>query len=139
YHWSNTDNRIKHFLFTLPIDQRSNRHIFIFYFSPDLLTLPGLNLHLPRFMSQLLFGFAQRFVMYPLLSQDVSVLGHSQNGREKNRKRTAPEITRSTDAYEEVKIRKGVEYLIRRPGVDPKAKNAARPVSPSIAIESRGS
>ena len=36
YHWSNTQDRIKHFLFTLPVDESHNRHIFIFYLRPGI-------------------------------------------------------------------------------------------------------
>ena len=34
YQWSNTDDRIKHWCFVLPIDERTTRVFFLFYFEP---------------------------------------------------------------------------------------------------------
>ena len=41
YQWSNTDDHIKHWCFTLPIDETTSRAIFLFYFAHDLIKLPG--------------------------------------------------------------------------------------------------
>ena len=50
YHWSNTDGRIKHFLFTLPQNDNHNRHMFIFYVRPDTIRLPLLGSSLPHWL-----------------------------------------------------------------------------------------
>jgi hypothetical protein len=34
FQWSNTDNRIKHHCFVLPIDRKTSRCFFLFYYDP---------------------------------------------------------------------------------------------------------
>ena len=111
YHWSNTDGRIKHFLFTLPVSDDSNRHIFIFYLSPDIVQLPGVNLTLPLGLSRFALKMAHRFILKPLLGQDVWVLGHEQEAWEKFWDRPAPEINPVVNAFQALTIRKWREYL----------------------------
>lgn len=111
YHWSNTQGRIKHFLFTLPLDDRSNRHIFIFYLRPDMVRLPFTRLSLPRALSQLALDVAQRFIMVPLLGQDVWVFKHEQEAWEKYWDRPAPELNPVVNAFQSLTIRKWEAHL----------------------------
>ena len=48
YQWSDTDGKIKHWLFVLPIDERTTRAFFVFYFHPDTLKVPLLPITLPK-------------------------------------------------------------------------------------------
>lgn len=122
YHWSNTDNRIKHFLFTLPVDKDRNRHIFIFYFSPDLLSVPGLGVRVPRFVSQRVFNLSQRLIMKPLLGQDVWVLGHEQAAWERFWQEPAPELNPVVKAFQDLTIKKWSEHLEQQALVRPLKK-----------------
>jgi nitrite reductase/ring-hydroxylating ferredoxin subunit len=118
YHWSNTDGRIKHFLFTLPIDENKNRHIFIFYVRRDTIKLPLLGPRLPHwFVSKMMK--AQRYMtLQPLLGQDVWVIGHEQDGWERHWDRPSPELSPVVKAFQDLTIRKWDEYLAsRRPSV----------------------
>ncbi len=114
YHWSNTDDRIKHFLFTLPQDDSHNRHIFIFYVRPDIIRLPFLGAKLPyRLVSAMMK--AQRYMtLQPLLGQDVWVLRHEQEGWEHHWDRPAPELSPVVRAFQDLTIRKWEEYLANR-------------------------
>lgn len=111
YHWSNTDDRIKHFLFTLPVDRTHNRHIFIFYLRPDAIRLPLLGPRLPRWLSHQMMQFARVSSLYPLLSQDVWVLKHEQEGWEKFWDRPTPELSPVVRQFQDLTIRKWEAFL----------------------------
>lgn len=114
YHWSNTENRIKHFLFTLPKDERSNRHIFIFYVSPSIVRVPGLGLRMPRTWVSKAMQLTQRITLEPLLGQDVWVLAHEQTGWERHWDKPGPEVSPVVNAFQDLTIRKWEEHLARR-------------------------
>jgi len=116
YHWSNTDGRIKHFLFTLPIDRTHNRHIFIFYLRPDAIRLPLLGPRLPHWLSHQMMQFARVSTLYPLLSQDVWVIKHEQDGWERHWDRPAPELSPVVKQFQDLTIRKWEEFLASRSG-----------------------
>lgn len=114
YHWSNTDGRIKHFLFTLPIDRTHNRHIFIFYLHPNAIRLPLLGPRLPRWLSHRMMQFTRVTTLYPLLSQDVWVIKHEQDGWERHWDRPAPELSPVVKQFQDLTIRKWDEFLASR-------------------------
>jgi phenylpropionate dioxygenase-like ring-hydroxylating dioxygenase large terminal subunit len=110
YHWSNTEGRIKHFLFTLPTSRTTNRHIFIFYVHPKTIKIPGLG-SLPHFVADKLMK-AQRYItLQPLLGQDVWVIEHEQDGWERHWDRPAPELSPVVKEFQDLTIRKWEEYL----------------------------
>lgn len=111
YHWSNTDDRIKHFLFTLPIDRTHNRHIFIFYLRPDAVRLPLLGPRVPRFIAHQMMQFTRLTTLYPLLSQDVWVIKREQEGWERHWDRPSPEFSPVVRLFQDLTIRKWEEHL----------------------------
>jgi hypothetical protein len=119
YHWSNTEGRIKHFLFTLPIDRANNRHIFIFYVHPRTLKLPLIGPRLPRWLSHKLMTMSRFVTLQPLLGQDVWVIDHEQNAWERHWDRPAPELSPVVREFQNLTIRKWQEYLdSQRPPTD---------------------
>lgn len=113
YHWSSTDGRIKHFLFTLPMNRRENRHIFIFYVSPEAIKLPLIGPRIPNWLMHRMMK-AQRWVtLQPLLGQDVWVIKREQEGWEKHWHRPAPELSPVVNAFQDLTIRKWEEFLAR--------------------------
>lgn len=112
YHWSNTQDRIKHFLFTLPMGEDENRHIFIFYLRPGAIRLPGLG-PVPRRLAHLMMKMTRYTTLQPLLSQDVWVIGHEQEGWQRHWDRPAPELSPVVKAFQDLTIRKWSEYLER--------------------------
>jgi phenylpropionate dioxygenase-like ring-hydroxylating dioxygenase large terminal subunit len=116
YHWSNTDGRIKHFLFTLPQDDGNNRHIFIFYVRPDTIKLPLLGPRLPHWLVSKMMAAQRWITLQPLLGQDVWVIKHEQDGWEKFWDKPAPEVSPVVKAFQDLTIRKWQEYLATRKG-----------------------
>jgi hypothetical protein len=117
YHWSNTDGRIKHFLFTLPNDRTHNRHFFIFYVSPDVVKLPLLNARLPRRLVHWMMQMNRHTTLVPLLGQDVWVIAHEQDGWERHWDRPAPELSPVVKAFQDLTIRKWADYLQSQPSM----------------------
>jgi hypothetical protein len=114
YHWSNTDGRIKHFLFTLPLDKANNRHIFIFYLHPKAIRLPLVGPRLPRWLMQRMMWMTKYTTLQPLLGQDVWVIDHEQNAWERHWDRPAPELSPVVKKFQDLTIRKWQEYLDSR-------------------------
>lgn len=131
YHWSNTEGKIKHFLFTLPIDRTHNRHIFIFYFRQDTIRLPLLGPRLPRFVVQWMLNASHATTIAPLLGQDVWVIKREQDGWERHWDRPSPELSPVVGAFQDLTIRKWEEHLARA-----QAKSRGRlPVASTWAAE----
>jgi nitrite reductase/ring-hydroxylating ferredoxin subunit len=111
YHWSNTGDLIKHMLFPLPIDEEHNRHIFVFYFSPEMFKLPGLGLRLPRRLTQPVMSLAGRLIMTPLLSQDVWAIDLEQQGWNAHWDKPVAELSPVVRAFQELTVRRWERYL----------------------------
>jgi hypothetical protein len=125
YHWSNTDGRIKHFLITLPMDESSNRHFFIFYLRPGSVKLPGLG-RVPRWIADKMMKATRYTTLQPLLGQDVWVIRREQDGWNRHWDRPAPELSPVVKAFQDLTIRKWQQYLERtKPGAGPAARPAA--------------
>lgn len=114
YHWSNTSDRIKHFLFTLPIDEQNNRHFFVFYTRRDVIKLPLLGPRLPRWIVHQMMQFANATSMTPLLSQDVWVIKREQDGWNRHWDRPAPELSPVVKHFQDLTIRKWEDYLAQQ-------------------------
>ena len=63
YQWSNTDDAIKHWLFVLPINERTTRMFFLFYFKA--LKIPLLPVHIPRFAMSTVLKISNRVLIGP--------------------------------------------------------------------------
>lgn len=68
YQWTNTGDSIKNWSFMLPIDERTTRVFFLFYF--DALTIPLLSIKTPKWLTQMVLNIAKPLVFKPILDQD---------------------------------------------------------------------
>ncbi len=112
YHWSNTQDRIKHFLFTLPMDDDTNRHFFIFYVRPGMIRIPGLG-PVPRRIADAMMKMTRYTTLQPLLGQDVWVIEREQEGWRRHWDRPSPELSPVVKAFQDLTIRKWDEHLGR--------------------------
>lgn len=119
YQWSNTDGAIKHWLFVLPIDERTTRVFFLFYFRS--LKLPWLPIRFPRFAMDAVMKLSNRFLIGPLLDQDRFAVEAEQEGYERHWDAPPIELNPAVRAFQEVTVRKWEDHLrdnvpsIRRP------------------------
>src|SRR5262249_54797984 len=116
YQWSNTDDKIKHWCFVLPIDERTTRTFFIFYFSPEMLKVPFLPVNFPAvFTRRVVMPLARQILVRPLLSEDGVAVEAEQHGWERHFDRPIPELNPAVREFQLLTIRKWEEYLERAP------------------------
>lgn len=109
YQWSNTDDQIKHWLFVLPIDERTTRTFFLFHFKA--LKVPFLPVHIPRQLMTPLLAIANKVMIGPLLDQDGVAVELEQAGYERHWDAPIAEINPAVHAFQKLTIRKWEEYL----------------------------
>ena len=113
YQRSNTDNHIKHWCFVLPIDEQTTRAIFLFYFSPELIKLPGLGaVKLPGWlMRRVIMPLAKKFHVQPLLAEDGFAVEAEQEGYNRNFTLPIAELNPAVQHFQQLTIRKWEEHL----------------------------
>ena len=109
YQWSNTDDEIKHWLFVLPIDERTSRSFFIFYFKS--LKVPFLPVPLKGRALQIVLDISKRLSVGPLLDQDGFVVEAEQEGYEMHWDVPPVELNPVVKAFQELTVRKWQTYI----------------------------
>jgi phenylpropionate dioxygenase-like ring-hydroxylating dioxygenase large terminal subunit len=123
YQWSNTGDRIKHWCFLLPIDERTTRVFFLFYF--DAVKLPFTSFRFPRVLMKLLLRVVNRILVKPLLSEDGFAVEAEQDAWEEASGAPFLEFNPAITMFQRLIARRWEEYL---------ASQTARPM---IAEEAR--
>jgi len=111
YQWSNTDGKIKHWLFVLPIDERTTRAFFVFYFDPDTFKIPLLPIAFPERALRPVMRIAKRVLLQPLLSEDKFAVEAEQEGYEAHFDKPIAELNPCVRAFQDLTIRKWEEHL----------------------------
>jgi phenylpropionate dioxygenase-like ring-hydroxylating dioxygenase large terminal subunit len=111
YQWSNTGNHIKHWCFVLPIDERTTRAFFLFYFKT--FKFPFVPVRLPHRMMCLFLFFGSRLHIQPLLKQDGFAVEAEQRGWERHYQAPIVELNPVVHACQAITIRKWEEHLER--------------------------
>lgn len=111
YQWSNTDDKIKHWCFVLPIDERTTRVFFLFYF--DHFKVPFTPLRIPRRLLTPFLKISNRLLIRPLLSQDGVAVEAEQQGYERYWDEPIVELNPAVNAFQALTVRKWEEHLTR--------------------------
>ncbi len=111
YQWSNTDDWIRHWCFVLPIDQRTTRAFFLFYYYHKVVKLPLLPLRMPRQLMTPLLRAMNVFVMAPLLREDGFAVEAEQEGYEDNFRAPVAELNPAVTMFQDLTVRKWEEHL----------------------------
>ena len=111
YQWSDTGGRIKHWCFMLPIDERTSRAFFIFYF--DAFKVPWTPLRLPRWLMKPFLAFARWLLIRPLLAEDGVAVEAEQAAYERHFDAPMIEVNPVIGAFQQLAIRKWEEHLDR--------------------------
>jgi len=109
YQWSNTDGKIKHWLFVLPIDERTTRAFFLFHFTG--VKLPFLPVNIPRRVLRYVLRAANFFQIEPLLREDGVAVEAEQLGYEQHYDEPVAELNPAVNLFQQLTIRKWEEYL----------------------------
>jgi phenylpropionate dioxygenase-like ring-hydroxylating dioxygenase large terminal subunit len=113
YQWSDTDGKIKHWLFVLPIDERTTRAFFVFYFHPDTLKVPLLPITLPKSVLHAVMRIAKEVLVRPLLSEDKFAVEAEQEGYEAHFDKPIAELNPCVREFQDLTIRKWEEHLAK--------------------------
>lgn len=111
YQWSNTDSRIKHWCFVLPIDERTTRTFFLFYF--DALKIPFTPIRIPQWLMTLVLKIANPLLIKPLLSEDGVAVEAEQEGYETHFDAPPIELNPAVNLFQQLTIRKWEEHLAK--------------------------
>ncbi|MEZ4442274.1 MAG: Rieske 2Fe-2S domain-containing protein [Polyangiaceae bacterium] len=111
YQRSNTDDQIKHWLSVLPIDERTSRVFFLFYFKS--FKVPFTPFRFPRRLMNPLVKVANKVQIGPLLQEDVVACEAEQAGYEAHWDEPIAELNPAVHAFQNLTIRKWEEYLAR--------------------------
>ena len=115
YQWSDTDGKIKHWCFFLPIDERVTRTFFLFYF--ESLRVPLTRLRIPRALMTPLLRVANRLLVAPLLRQDGEAVEAEQRAYEEHHALPVPDLNPAVALFQQLIVRKWEEHLGRAGGL----------------------
>jgi phenylpropionate dioxygenase-like ring-hydroxylating dioxygenase large terminal subunit len=112
YQWSDTGGKIKHWCFLLPIDERSTRLFFIFYF--DDVKIPFVPLRVPRWLLRPLMHLTNRLLIMPLLREDAFAMEAEQEAYEAHYDAPQAELNPAVHQLQKLTVTKWQHYLERR-------------------------
>jgi len=112
HQWSDTDDWIKHWCLVLPIDERTTRVFFLFYYKQ--LEIPGLSRAIPRWLMKPILTVANRLLMRPLLDEDGFAVEAEQRGYERHYDAPIAELNPAVHEFQKLTVRKWEEYLAAR-------------------------
>jgi phenylpropionate dioxygenase-like ring-hydroxylating dioxygenase large terminal subunit len=111
FQWSNTDDRIKHHCFVLPIDRKTTRVFFLFYYDHRAFKVPFLPVHLPRGLMRPLLRLGNRLLVRPLLGQDGFAVEEEQRAYEHHFEAPMTDLNPAVHAFQSLTVRKWEEYI----------------------------
>ncbi len=126
YQRSSTDGKIKHWCFVLPIDERTTRAFFLFYF--DCFVVPFTKVKIPRRVMKPFLKISNELLIKPLLREDGIAVEAEQAGYEKHWDEPVFDLNPAVLAFQAVIVRKWEEYL---------AAEAAKREAPLAQIKRR--
>ncbi|HKP57683.1 MAG TPA: Rieske 2Fe-2S domain-containing protein [Polyangiales bacterium] len=111
FQWSNTDNRIKHHCFVLPIDRTKSRCFFLFYYDPSAFKIPFLPVAIPRRLLRPMLKAGNALLVGPLLQEDGFAVEEEQRGYDRHFDAPMMELNPAIHAFQNLTTRKWDEHL----------------------------
>ncbi|MAQ14718.1 MAG: ring-hydroxylating oxygenase subunit alpha [Sandaracinus sp.] len=115
YQRSNTDDQIKHWLFVLPIDERTTRSFYLFYFKA--LKVPFTRFRIPRPVMTPFMHAANKLLVGKILDEDRVAVEAEQEGYEMHWDAPLAELNPVVKAFQDLTIRKWEEHLAETGGL----------------------
>ena len=112
YQWSSTGGKIRHWCFFLPVDERTTRTFFLFYF--ESLKIPLTPLRVPRWLMTPVLRLANRWLIVPLLRQDGIAVEAEQVAWDRHFDRPVPDLNPAVGLFQALTVRKWDEHLTMR-------------------------
>ncbi len=108
YQRSDILGKYLHWLFMLPIDERTTRCFFIFLFGP--IEVPFVRWTIPRSLKPLALHLANKLYVEPLLAEDKTALEAEQTGFERHSDRPMIELNPVVIEFQKMTLEKWREY-----------------------------
>jgi phenylpropionate dioxygenase-like ring-hydroxylating dioxygenase large terminal subunit len=109
YQRSDTDGKIKHWCFVLPIDEQTTRTFFLFYF--DCFIVPFTKVKIPRRLMKPFLQISNELLIKPLLREDGVAVEAEQAGYEKHWDQPVFDLNPAVLAFQAVIVRKWEAHL----------------------------
>lgn len=124
YQWGNTGGSVKHWVCLLPIDERTTKIFFLFYFNH--IKVPFTPFHFPQRLMTWVLRIMNPIFIKPLVSQDGEAVGWEQLGYERYFDQPLAELNPAVPLFQALVVRKWEEYLAgaRRETVPQEEKGA---------------
>jgi hypothetical protein len=114
YQWSNTGDSIKHWCFLLPVNEKTTRVFFVFFF--DSIKIPLLAMNAPKWLTQRVLNMSVPLLFKPLLAEDGIALEAEQTGYETHWDAPPIELNPVVPLFQKLTTEKWHDYLSRRDG-----------------------
>lgn len=111
YQWGNTGNRVKHWVFLMPLDARTTRVFFLFYFNE--VQLPFTRFHIPQRLMGWVIRLLNPVFIRPLVSQDGEAVAWEQSGYEGHFDRPEIELNPAVPMFQRLTVEKWRAHLDR--------------------------
>jgi len=108
YQGSDILGKYLHWLFMLPIDERTTRCFFVFLFGP--IEIPLVRWTIPRALKPLALKLANLLYVEPLLAEDKWILEAEQAGFDRNADRPMIELNPAVIEFQKLTLEKAREY-----------------------------
>ena len=122
YQWSNTEDFVKHWLFLLPIDERTTRVFFLFYYRD--FKVPFLPLKVPERLMTPLLKLGHKYLVRPLFDEDGWAVAREQEAYDEHWAAPLAEVNPQVLAYQRLTVRKWEAYLAEQKLTQIKKKKA---------------
>jgi hypothetical protein len=109
YQWGNSAESVKHWILMLPMDDRTTRVFFLFYF--DHIKVPFTPWHFPQTIMRLVLRILVPTFIKPLVSQDGDAVDWEQQGYENHFDAPLAELCPVVPLFQELVVRKWEEHL----------------------------
>ena len=108
YQGSDIHGKYLHWLFMLPIDERTTRCFFLFLFGP--IEVPIVRWAIPRLLKPVALKLANWLYVSPLLAEDKWILEAEQAGFERHADRPMIELNPAVIEFQKMTLEKAREY-----------------------------
>ena len=109
YQASNISDKYLHWLFMVPIDEKTTRCFFVFLFGS--LEIPFIRMQIPRFLRMPLIKLINKFYVVPLLKQDLWVLEEEQLAHGKHPHNHHFEFNPIVNDFQKMSMEKWDQYV----------------------------
>ena len=115
YQWGNSADSVKHWILMLPLNARTTRVFFLFYFNN--VRIPFTRWYFPQRLMTWVLTLVVPFFIKPLVSQDGDAVDWEQQGYERYFDSQLAELCPAVPEFQQVIVRKWEEHLSsRKPG-----------------------